>query len=108
MIIETTNYFAKDGMRDAVLSQRRRASGIRLSLGLEPGRITIRSEGNGPDVRWEIAFADDAAYQADRAARAASPAFEANRKGMHELLERFERFVEVVDTHDLPQVAIET
>lgn len=104
MIIETTNYFAKPEKAELVLRQRRRASAIRVSLGLPPGRISVKREGAGADVRWELTFRDEEAYQADRQARAASPAFEANRKGMHELLERFERFVETVDDAPLPDL----
>lgn len=104
MIIETTNYFARAGMQEQVLQQRRRASAIRCDLNLPVGRISIRREGNGPDVRWEMTFRNEREYEADREARAASPAFEENRKAMHDLLDRFERFVEVVDDGPLPQL----
>ena len=97
MIIEATNYFARQGQAEAVLEQRRKATEIRLELGLEPGRILLKLEGSGPDVRWECSFASQEAYEADRAARAASPAFEAARKQMHTLLDRFERHVSVQD-----------
>lgn len=93
MIIEATNYFAKEGQAQAVLEQRRKASEIRRSLGLEAGFILLKLEGTGPDVRWECRFASREAYEADRAARAASPQFEESRKHMHSLLERFERHV---------------
>lgn len=97
MIVEATNYFAKEGMADEVLAQRRKATEIRRRLGLEPGRTLVKVEGDGPDVRWECSFASRKAYDADRAARAASPDFEAARKQMHTLLERFERHVSEVD-----------
>lgn len=93
MIVEATNYFAREGQVDEVLKQRRKATEIRRSLGLDQGKILIRREGNGPDVRWECSFETREAYEADRAARAASPEFEAARKTMHTLLERFERHV---------------
>lgn len=93
MIVEATNYFARDGQAQAVLEQRRKATAIRLELGLEPGRTLVRIEGNGPDVRWECDFASREAFEADMATRAGSPAFADARKAMHALLERFERHV---------------
>ncbi|WP_436124377.1 hypothetical protein [Aminobacter sp. LjRoot7] len=97
MIVEATNYFAKEGLADDVLTQRRKATEIRRRLGLDPGRILVRTEGDGPDIRWECSFASREAYDADRAARTASPDFEAARKQMHTLLERFERHVYEVE-----------
>ncbi|ANH08128.1 hypothetical protein [Shinella sp. HZN7] len=93
MIVEATNYFAKEGLADAVLKQRREASDIRHRLGLAPGLILLKLEGDGPDVRWECRFASREAYEADRAARAASPDFEEARRAMHRLLVKFERHV---------------
>lgn len=93
MIVEATNYFAREGLADAVLEQRRKASEIRRGLGLEPGLILVKLEGDGPDVRWECRFASRAVYEADRAARAASPDFEEARRAMHRLLAKFERHV---------------
>lgn len=96
MVVEATNYFSKEGLAEAVLEQRRKASAIRRELGLDPGRILVKLEGGGPDVRWECTFASSHAYEADMAARAASSAFAVARKEMHELLDRFERHVAVV------------
>lgn len=93
MIVEATNYFAREGLAAAVLEQRHKATEIRRELGLDPGRILIRLEGNGPDVRWECSFASRDAYEADMAARGGSQAFADARKAMHTLLERFERHV---------------
>lgn len=93
MIVEATNYFAKEGQAAAVLEQRRKATEIRAQLGLDPGRILIRLEGSGPDVRWECSFASREAYEADMAVRGGSQAFADARKEMHTLLERFERHV---------------
>ncbi|ATU95425.1 hypothetical protein [Phyllobacterium zundukense] len=95
MIVEATNYFAKEGEAEAVLDQRRKASEIRRALGLQTGLIFLKLEGTGPDVRWECRFASKEVYEADRAARAASPEFEEARKFMHGLLEKFERHVSV-------------
>ncbi|GAA4131704.1 hypothetical protein ACFFTN_16220 [Aminobacter aganoensis] len=93
MIVEATNYFAREGQAAAVLEQRRKATEIRTQMGLDPGRILIRIEGDGPDVRWECSFASREAYDADMAARGGSQAFADARKTMHTLLERFERHV---------------
>lgn len=97
MIVEATNYFAREGMADEVLAQRRKATEIRHRLGLEPGRTLVKLEGSGPDVRWECSFASKDAYDVDRAVRTASAEFEAARKQMHTLLDRFERHVSEVD-----------
>ena len=97
MIVEATNYYAKDGLAKAVLEQRRRASEIRRRLGLQEGIILVKVEGTGPDIRWECRFASTEAYEADRAVRAASADFEEARKHMHRLLERFERHVSEED-----------
>lgn len=97
MIIEATNYFAKDGMRDAVLERRREGSRLRERLGLPAGRIFVNHGGQGADVRWECSFADEAAFQADLAARDASPEFAAQRREMGALTQRFERHVFKLD-----------
>lgn len=102
MIVETTNYFALPGKARDALAQRRRATQIRLSLGLPPGRILVRLEGDGPDIRWECSFPDRAAYDADRAVRSASGEFEASRSAMHALLTRFERHVYEQIGDDMP------
>lgn len=94
MIVETTNYFALPGREEEVLATRRAATTIRVALGLQPGEILVRLEGDGPNVRWECRFIDRAAYEEDRKARAASPEFEANKAVMHRLLRRFERHLE--------------
>ena len=101
MIVETTNYFAKPGMAAAVLAHRREGSRLRKTLGLDAGRIFVNAGGQGPDVRWECVFADEAAYQADLAARDASPAFGEQRSQMGKLTDRFERHVFHLDTTDI-------
>jgi hypothetical protein len=94
MIVESTHYWARAGQLEAVLAQRRRATALRLRLGLAPGRMHRRREGDGPDVRWECEFPSEDEYRRDLAVRAASPEFAATRQAMHALLERFERHVE--------------
>lgn len=97
MIVEATNYFAKDGRAEDVLKQRRRATEIRRQLGLAPGRILVRTEGDGPDVQWECSFETREDYEADMAARKASKDFTEARQTMHTLLSRFERHLYEVD-----------
>jgi len=94
MIVESTHYYARAGQEEAVLSQRRIATDLRMRLGLPPGRIFRKVEGDGPDVRWECPFATRADYDRDMAARAASPEFAASRQSMLALLERFERHLQ--------------
>lgn len=94
-IIETTQYWARDGQADAVLSTRKEASKIRIGLGLDAGVIRTRSgPGDGPDVSWTASFADEATHEADFVARAASPEFMAIRKRMSDLTVRFERLID--------------
>lgn len=90
MMLERTHYFAKPGLAAQVLACRRRACAVRLSLGLAAGQVFV---GDDPDVVWECAFADAAEQQADLAARAASPEFEAVRATMRGLITRFERHI---------------
>jgi carboxymethylenebutenolidase len=97
MIVERTCYFAKPGLAAEVLAHRRHASAVRVSIGLAAGSISIGREGGGPDVTWECAFADESKHAADLDARAGSPAFEAVRVRMRELIARFERHVEAQD-----------
>ena len=91
MIIEITNYYALPGQVPAVLAQRKHTSELRVRLGLPAGRIFLKLEGSGPDVRWECAFESLEAYEKDMAVRAGSTDFAATRRGMHALVERFER-----------------
>ena len=93
MYIERTSYYAKPRQRDAVLRTRREASEVRRRLGLRPGTIYLKADptADGPDVQWECPFACAEDNEADMAARAASPEFEAVRARMRVLIERFER-----------------
>jgi hypothetical protein len=96
MIVERTQYFAKPGLAAEVLDLRRKASAVRLSIGLPAGEIFVKypsGDGREPDVAWQCTFADAAAREADLAARAASAAFENIRVQMRKLLVRFERQV---------------
>jgi len=95
-IVERTHYYAKPGLAAEVLDQRRKASAVRLSIGLPVGEIFVKhpgGDGSEPDVAWQCTFADAAAREADLAARAASAEFESVRVGMRKLYARFERQV---------------
>jgi carboxymethylenebutenolidase len=109
MLVERTHYYAKPGRAAEVLATRRRASEVRVALGLAPGRILEKAEpgGQGPDVTWECAFPDAAAHRRDLEARAGSPEFEAIRARMAALIDRFERLVLRPDegTEDAPDPA---
>ncbi len=115
MMIERTHYYAKSGRAEEALAIRRRASLIRIAIGLPAGRIRAKLGGDGPDVTWECAFAGEREHSADLAARANSPEFEAVRKEMRAAIDRFERCVErdagMADIHwsgdhDLADLAI--
>jgi dienelactone hydrolase len=95
MLVERTHYYAKPGRAGEVLATRRRASEVRVSLGLPHGRILAKVDegGDGPDVTWECAFPDAAAHARDLSARDHSPAFAAVRTRMTGLIDRFERLL---------------
>ena len=95
-IVERTQYYAKPGLAADVLEVRRKASAVRVSIGLPAGEIFVKhpsGDGSEPDVAWQCAFADAAAHAADLAARAASAEFESVRRRMRTLYARFERQV---------------
>jgi dienelactone hydrolase len=93
MLVERTHYYAKPGRAEEVLRTRRRASEVRVRLGLAPGRIFAKGDpaADGPDVAWECDFPTAEAHAADLAARAASLEFGAVRAEMTALIARFER-----------------
>ena len=99
MLVERTHYHAKPGRAGDVLATRRRASEVRVALGLPPGRILTKADpgGGGPDVTWECAFPDAAAHARDLEARDRSAEFAAVRARMTALLDRFERLTLVAD-----------
>ena len=100
MIIERTQYFAKSGLADRVLQIRRRASAVRRDIGLASGTIVTKAaggNGDAPDVLWECRFRNATAHEADLAARAASPEFEAVRVEMKGAITRFDRQVFIED-----------
>src|SRR5262245_47133658 len=95
-VVERTQYYAKPGLAAEVLDQRRKASAVRVSIGLPAGEIFVKhpaGDGSEPDVAWQCTFPDAAAREADLAARAASAEFESVRVGMRKLYARFERQV---------------
>jgi len=104
MYIERTYYFSKPGKQREALETRREASRVRVEIGLSAGRIYSRagvSEPNHPDVTWECEFDTLEAREADLAARAASPAFEAIRARMGTCIDRFERYVFQLEANNL-------
>ena len=95
-VVERTQYYAKPGLAAEVLDVRRRASAVRVAIGLPAGEIFVKhpgGDGSEPDVAWQCTFADLAARDADLAARAASAEFESVRVQMRKLFARFERQV---------------
>lgn len=102
MFIERTNYFVKPGLLDAMVAARREASRIRVGLGLDRGTIWSRRDSGdpGPHVVWECRFQTLNEQQRDLAVRDGSPAFEAVRARVGELVERFERHVLRLDDGD--------
>src|SRR5262245_31488702 len=68
-----------------VLDVRRKASAVRLSIGLPAGEIFVKhpgGDGSEPDVAWQCTFVDVDARDAALAARAASAEFESVRMQM--------------------------
>jgi dienelactone hydrolase len=104
MIIERTLYFAQPGREQDVLAIRRRASMIRVAIGLPAGRIQVNADAGADqsDVVWECCFHDRAAQQADLAARAASADFAAIRAEMNAATRAFSRQILADDAAPLP------
>jgi len=101
-IVERTQYYAKPGLAAEVLEQRRKASAVRVSIGLPAGEIFVKhpgGDGSEPDVAWQCTFADAAARDSDLAARAANAEFESVRAQMRKLYARFERQVFAIVSH---------
>lgn len=99
MIVVQNHYFAKPGMRDAVIDTRRQANACRVRLGLPEGRTLILARGSDtvPDVIWAIELPDLAAWDRDLAVLAASGAFAAIRLVQSSQLRQFERCAYEVD-----------
>jgi len=91
MITERTCYLPKPGRFEEVLANRRRASQVRMAIGLRAGTITVGDTVRGKMVFWQATFATAAEHEADLAARAASEDFEACRSIMRELNDDFDR-----------------
>ncbi len=93
MYVERTSYWAKPGNAEQVLAVRRRASQIRVSLGLPAGTIFVKASGQaeGPDVQWECIFHSLEEQARDLNARDTSADFQRIRDEMGAVRERFER-----------------
>jgi dipeptidyl aminopeptidase/acylaminoacyl peptidase len=98
MIIERTCYLPKPGNFDDVLANRRRASQVRIAMGLRAGTITVGETARGRMVFWQAPFSSKVEHEADLAAPAASADFEACRAVMRELNQDFDR---QIVRHDL-------
>jgi hypothetical protein len=100
MYIERTSYWAKPGKAAAVLEVRRRASQIRVRLGLPAGTIFVKvsKTSEGPDVQWECRFDSLEEHTHDLTIRDTSPDFQRIREEMRGLIERFERHFVRQDT----------
>lgn len=104
MIKEVTNYYARLGCAEEVLQQRLRVVDVRIDLGLPPGTVFRRLDGDGPDVMWECLYETRHDYERDLATREASDRFRAERAVMHTLLSRFERhLVVLISSEPLPE-----
>jgi hypothetical protein len=95
-IVERTQYYAKPGLAAEVLDIRRKASAVRVSIGLPAGEILIKhpgGDGSEPDVVWQCTFADLAARDADLGGRGERGEGGGGRVQMRKLYARFERQV---------------
>src|SRR5262245_6063214 len=66
-ILDRTQYYGKPGLAAEVLDVRRKASAVRVSIGLPAGEIFVKhpgGDGSEPDVAWQCTFADAAARDA--------------------------------------------
>ena len=101
MYVERTNYWAQSGKAQQVLAVRRRASQIRIDLGLPAGAIFVKAAGQdeGPDVQWECTFNSLEERARDLQTRDNSPDFRQIRAAMREVNERFERHFVLRDTN---------
>jgi dienelactone hydrolase len=91
MIIERTRYIPKSGKTDEVLKTRHQACEVRLSLGLSAGIVFTEDTDAGTVIHWSCRFSSTAEHQNDLTARDQSPAFEAVRQQMGQLIDDFER-----------------
>ena len=89
------HYYPKPGLEQEVLRTRLEASAVRRKLGLETGRVLLRTnETDGqPYVVWECDYASVQAREKDAAAAEGAAAFNAVQERMGKLVARFERTV---------------
>ena len=99
MLVERTHYYAKPGRAAEVLATRRRASEVRVALGLpaRPDPRQGRSRGRRPRRDLGVRLPGRGGARARTSRRAGrSPEFAAVRARMTALIDRFERLVLVV------------
>lgn len=94
-IVVQNHYYPKSGLEQQVLETRLRASAVRRELGLEVGRVLVRT--NPVDgqsyVVWECDYPSLEAREKDAAAAEGAAAFKAVQAKMGGLTARFERIV---------------
>lgn len=94
-IVVQNHYYPKPGLEQQVLETRLRASAVRRDLGLEVGRVLVRT--NPVDgqsyVIWECDYPSLEAREKDAAAAEGAAAFKAVQDKMGGLIARFERIV---------------
>lgn len=87
-------YFAEEGRGEEVLSHRLHASAVRRALGHPGGRVLRRvSEGDLPEVVWQLDYRDLEARERDAEAVSSTPQFREVMDHMGTLLRKFERGV---------------
>ena len=86
-------YYALPGRADSAYRLRLRASALRATLGLVPGRVLRRLAGPDslPDLIWEAEYLDSAARARDAATAEANPEFDRIQRAMGTQLRRFAR-----------------
>jgi hypothetical protein len=94
-IVVQNHYYPKPGLAQEVLRTRLEASAVRKQLGLEVGRVLLRTSDSDaqPYVIWECDYPSLEARQKDAALAESAPAFKAVQKKMGELIARFDRSV---------------
>lgn len=94
-IVVQNHYYPKPGLEREVLRTRLEASAVRRELGLEVGRVLLRTgDADGqPYVVWECDYPSVQAREKDAAAAEGAPAFKAVQEKMGTLIARFERRV---------------
>jgi hypothetical protein len=94
-IVVQNHYFPKPGLEQEVLKTRLKASEVRRELGLEVGRVLLRTSAvdGHAYVVWECDYPSIEAREKDAAAAENAPTFRAVQERMRPLIARFDRVV---------------